>query len=94
MNQRGFAVIEIVLVLAVVAILGGVGFVAYNNFAAPKTTGNDSHSSANTDDYHAMSDMPTVSSTKDLDQAATSLDDPSFDIDGQSDIDSQSADFQ
>ncbi len=92
MRQRGFTIIEIVITIAVVAILAGVGFVAYNNFATPKATQVGSHTSDKSSD-HDMNTMSAVDSTKDLDEAATSLDDASFEDDGLAEINRQSADF-
>ncbi len=46
-RQDGFAHIELVLILvAVVGILGGVGYVAYNRFAAHNTLSDKTASSA------------------------------------------------
>lgn len=93
MNQRGFSIVEVVLVLAVVVVLAGLGFVAYNNFAVPKTDSNKPSQDSSQSHGHDMNDMSEVNSTKDLDQAASSLDDTSFDNDGQSEIDSEASKF-
>lgn len=92
MRQRGFTIIEIVITIAIVAILAGVGFVAYNNFAMPKATHTSTHTPDKSSD-HDMNAMSAVDSTKDLDEAAVSLDDASFEDDGLSEINRQSADF-
>jgi len=93
MSQRGFTIVEGVILVAVIVVLAGVGFVAYNNFAAPKPTDTTVGTSEDAPHSHDMNSMSQVTSTKDLDEAMTSLDDASFENDGQTDIDSQSSQF-
>lgn len=89
MFEKGFGIVEVVLVIAVLVILGGVGWVAYNNFMAPKS--NDS-SKTDTASHDEM-DMPKIESSADLEKASTSLDDASFEDDGTKEFESQTAQF-
>lgn len=76
MNQKGFSIVEIVLIVVVVAIVGGVGYMAYTNFLAPKSTDK------------TVDALPVkVESKKDLDTAATSLDNVSLDDIDSTDLD-------
>lgn len=88
MNQRGFAALEAIMVVAVVVILAGIGILAYANLAGDKHVG-ESHTDAGGNHMN----MPSISSADDLDTAAKSLDDTSFDDDGLAEIDSESANF-
>lgn len=36
MKERGFSLVEGVLVVVVVCLIGGVGYMVYSNFLAPK----------------------------------------------------------
>ncbi len=85
---EGFTIIEVVLVLAVVVIVVGVGFLAYANFAANSRQ----EVSQGSMDTHDMA-MPSISTAEDLDKASDALDDTSFDNDGQAEIDKESANF-
>lgn len=88
-RNKGFTVIGVVLVLAVVVVIGGVGLLGFVNFTANKE---QESSHANIDSHDDMA-MPSISTTNDLDKAAQALDDTSFDDDGQAEIDNESANF-
>jgi Tfp pilus assembly protein PilE len=93
-QQTGFTIIEAVLILAVVVVLSGVGYLAYNNFVAHKTTDDTTaNTTSHTDASGKSMAMPSISSTSDLDTAAKSLDDTSFDNDGLSQIDNDAGNF-
>lgn len=63
-NRKGFAIVEFVLVVAVLAVLGTVGYLAYNNFVAPKPT-----------EEAALSTQPVkINNAKDLDAVNSELD--------------------
>lgn len=95
MNQQGFTIVQIVAVVASIVVLAGAGLVAYNvlNPAAPKESHVQGRSSSVHEKDHDMDTMSEVSSSADLDEAAQSLDDPSFDNDGLSELDAAAAKF-
>lgn len=71
-RTHGFSVVEVGLVIAVIAILGGLGFVFYNKWAASqaKTAQTSTTQSATT----AATTAPTITKASDLDKAASTLD--------------------
>ena len=66
-NQSGISVGEIVLVLAVIGLMGALGYMFYANQIEPP----DSEQQAQTSDVPVA---PEVNSTDDLDKASTTLD--------------------
>lgn len=70
-NQSGFSVVELVIVLAVVVVLGFVGYSVY------KSQNNKTDDTTTTSQSATASDVPsapTINSTSDLDEAAIMLD--------------------
>lgn len=97
MNQHGFSLVQIVAVVATIIVLAGVGFVAYSALNPPAAKHTESHAQGDSSDTHNkdhdMNTMSDVSSAADLDEAAQSLDDPSFDDDGLGELDAAAARF-
>jgi prepilin-type N-terminal cleavage/methylation domain-containing protein len=77
-NQDGFTAVELVIVVVIIAILSFVGYTVYNRQnakAASNTTPVVSSPSSNpAASAHDVASAPTISSTADLDKAATMLD--------------------
>lgn len=82
--SRGFSPVEIIIVITIVAVIGGLGYVAYKNISSNQLK---SDSSAETTQSAPTEETPVkVESTKDLDTVTTQLDDIAID-------DSDSASF-
>lgn len=73
-RQKGFSIVETVLILVVLAIVGAVGYLAYTNLIVP--TKNDT---ANREKADTASQPVKVNDTKDLDTVSTQLDQMSVD---------------
>ncbi len=71
-SQRGFSIVETLIVLVVVAALGFVGYKVYARQHSATTTASNSQSagSATAD----VATAPDVKTASDLDKAATTLD--------------------
>ena len=82
-QQRGFSLIEGLLIVAVLVIVGVVGYLGYSNFIAPKS---DSTKAADTQPVK-------VESTSDLKKADTALDDVALDDSDSSQLDNITDDF-
>lgn len=76
MKERGFSLVEGVLIIVVVGLIGGVGYMAYSNFLAPKST--------ETADVKPVK----VESKKDLETVDKTLDTVSLDDVDTTDLDS------
>lgn len=63
-NYKGFSIVEILLVFALVAVIGTVGYLAYNNVFAPKGS----------NDASVSIEPVKVNNTKDLETVNTELD--------------------
>lgn len=72
-NNRGFSVVEVVVLLAVLVIIGALGYVAYNNLIL-----NNDSQSASSDESALTADSLTspvvIKSSSDLDKIAEELD--------------------
>ena len=85
MKNRGFTIVEAVLVIVVVGIITTLGFVAYNQFVKPKTIQTSSATETS---------VTTVNSSADLDTVASDLD--AIDLSDKNDtmtLDTQTANF-
>lgn len=87
-SQRGFSIVEGVFVVIIVVIIGAVGYLAYNNFVAPKASTTNTAS-----DPSASSPPVTVTSTKDLDTVSSTLDNLQLDDSDSGSLDSASNSF-
>lgn len=76
MKERGFSLVEGVLVVVVVGLIGGVGYMAYTNFLTPKA------------DKTADAQPVKVESKKDLETVDKTLDTVSLDDVDTTDLDS------
>lgn len=65
-GREGFSIVEGLLITAVLVVVGAVGYLAYSNLLAPKTT-NDTTNAA------AAAKPVTVASSKDLDTVNNDL---------------------
>lgn len=94
--SRRFGVIQGVAVGAVLVVCVGIGFAGYTimsqSVAYEQQPAVESTKPAESHD-HDMNTMSDVADSGDLDTALTSLDDASFENDGQSEIDAQAAGF-
>lgn len=80
-KRDGFSAVEIVMIIAVAVIVGTVGWMAYSNLYAPKSTDETSQkSSVKTDDV-------TVKSESDLDKVDTALNDINLDDTDSAELD-------
>lgn len=86
--QQGFGVIEGLMIVVALVIVGAVGYVGYNTFM---TNGNPDGSDSGAVSSHA--EVPTINSDADLDKAAKSVDDTSYDKDGAGEVDSLADQF-
>jgi Tfp pilus assembly major pilin PilA len=68
-HTKGFSVVEIGLVIAVVAIIGGLGFVFYNKWSANQAT-----TAQTTTSSPVATGAPAISKTSDLNAATKTLD--------------------
>lgn len=84
-KQLGFSVVEGVLVVVTLAIVGAVGFLAYNNFGAPKDSGSAQSTKTNND--------VKVESKEDLSKVDKSLDDVLLEDSDSTQIDSAAETF-
>lgn len=75
-NQSGFSPVELVIVIAIVAVLGFVGYSVYDRQSSKTADVTGTSQSATASD---VAPAPAVSSTSSLDEAAATLDqtDPS-----------------
>lgn len=76
-NQSGFSIVEVLIVVAVVAVLSFVGYTVYDRQQV-KTTDSESNTTQQiTDQSSSATDVksaPTINSTEDLDKAEAILD--------------------
>lgn len=79
MHTKGFSIVEVGLIIAVIAIIGGLGVVFYNKWQASHQT----QASTSTTSAAQSTAVPTVTKTADLDTASTALD--STDVTSSSD---------
>ena len=92
--RKGFSVVEIVIILAVVGIIGALGYTVYKNQTAKNSTADQTTSQAAT--ASDVKSTPAIKSTADLDTAAATLDqtDPNgSDTSDASQLDTQLSDF-
>lgn len=68
-HAKGFSVVEVGLIVAVIAVIGGLGFVFYNKWQASQQT----QASTSTSKPALSSVAPTITKTADLDKAASVL---------------------
>jgi Tfp pilus assembly major pilin PilA len=85
-HSKGFSVIEIGLVISVVAIIGGLGFVFYNKWSASQST-----TAQTTVPAKAPAAVPTISKTSDLTAASATLD--SADVTSSADTNALNSDL-
>jgi prepilin-type N-terminal cleavage/methylation domain-containing protein len=71
-SQHGFSIVETLLVVAVVVVLGLVGYKVYHR--QHDTTATNSSQSTGSATANDVASAPEVKSTSDLDKAATTLD--------------------
>lgn len=69
-HTKGFSVVEIGLVIAVVTIIGGLGFVFYNKWSANQAT----TAQTTTKSSPVATSAPAISKTSDLNAASAALD--------------------
>ena len=75
-RQKGFSIVETVLILVVLAIVCAVGYLAYTNLIVPTRNDTENREKADT---AAASQPVKVNETKDLDTVSTQLDQMSVD---------------
>lgn len=91
-QNKGFSLIEGILVLVVIAIVGLVGYLAYTNFIAPD---DESVTSSNTTQQQEEAEPVVVESSEDIDSAIKALDDISIEDESDSaSYDSVTKDFE
>lgn len=86
-KTNGFSIIELVIILVVIGIVGGLGYVFYNRITQPAKDGVASSSQQATP-------LKSIDTAADLDKASSQLD--SIDVSDSQDInslDSQAANF-
>lgn len=71
-NKNGFSIIEAVVLLAVVVIIGTLGYMAYNNFVANKDSG--TASTTDTTSKSISTSPVVIKSNSDLNSIANELD--------------------
>ena len=79
--NKGFSVVEGILILVVVAVIGFVGYLAYTNFLAPADSTESSDYSA--DKSQVDTEPVKVNSSEDLDAAISELDKVSIEDDSE-----------
>lgn len=87
-HTKGFSVIEVGLVIAVVAIIGGLGFVFYNKWSANQST---TAQTTTTKPAQSTTAAPTISKTSDLNAASATLD--STDVTSSADTNALNSDL-
>jgi Tfp pilus assembly major pilin PilA len=96
-KQKGFAFIELLLIVAVVAVIGLVGYKIYNDRSKTVTSESPTSSTSNKEPASAtVSPAPAVQTSADLDKASQTLDqnDPATANSADSaQLDKDSADF-
>lgn len=70
-HVKGFSIVEVGLVIAIIAIIGGLGVVFYNKWQASHQT---QASKTSTPTAQTTTATPTITKTADLDKAASTLD--------------------
>lgn len=94
-NSSGFSAVEIVLVVAVVALLGFIGWRFYTiqrDNAADGTSQSSTAPAQNSTKSNAVPAAPEIKSTQDLDTAEKTLDGTNTDSDS-SQLDSETSGF-
>ncbi|USN96169.1 MAG: hypothetical protein H6797_03765 [Candidatus Nomurabacteria bacterium] len=71
-NKNGFSIIEAVVLMAVVVIVGTLGYMAYNNFVANKDSG--AASTTDTASKSISTSPVVIKSNSDLNSIANELD--------------------
>lgn len=87
LKTNGFSIIELVIILVVVGIIGGLGYVFYNRITQPAQS--DVAGSS-----EQAASLKSIDTTADLDKASSQLD--SIDVSDSQDVnslDSQEANF-
>ena len=75
-----FSAVEIVIAVVTIAIIGFLGYSFYANYQKSQMKTNDSLQSAET------TDAPAITSTEDLDKAASVLDESDLETNSSSDL--------
>ncbi|MES2971285.1 MAG: hypothetical protein V4702_03130 [Patescibacteria group bacterium] len=92
-NQSGFSAVELIIILAVVAGLGFVGYTVYDRQPDKKTTDNTSQQPKNESATATdVGSAPEIKSTSDLDKASATLD--QTDPDGSNSTDASQLDSE
>lgn len=88
-NKNGFTIVEIVILIAVLAIIGALGYMAYNNLIAGNSTNSKDAASSN------QTVAPVVvKSSSDLEKVTKELDAMSLeDSDSTSQLDTAASSF-
>ena len=79
-SRSGFSAVEIVIAIVTVAMIGFLGYSFYANYQKNQMKTNGSLQSAET------TDAPAITSTEDLDKAASVLDESDLETNSSSDL--------
>lgn len=87
-TKRGFGLAGIVVIVVGGIIVAALGYLAYSRIVGSNTPAT-TQTEQTRGHIHDTMKMPSVDTSKDLDQAIKSLDDTSFDNDGNTELDAQ-----
>jgi uncharacterized membrane protein YebE (DUF533 family) len=79
-SQLGFSAVEIAIVVAVIVIIGFLGYTFYNNYLHKQAQVGESSKTSDVDD------APVITTTKDLDKANSTLDDSDLESNSKDDL--------
>jgi len=85
MSKKGFTIVEVLIVVAILAVIGLLGWTYYNKFFGSDTGSQESSTNTTT----SSTTMPEVKSSSDLQKAADAVN--AIDVDGSVDTSDISA---
>lgn len=88
-RSAGFSVVEIIIVVITLALLGGIGYLAYTNFVSKPAD----ETAITTNKSTKAKDDASVNSSEDLDKVTSELNSTSLDDSDGSELDSATDDF-
>lgn len=88
-TKKRFGLSEGIVVVVAIIIIAALSYLAYSRIVGSDTSKTHTNAQQADGHIHDTMQMPSVNTTDDLDKATQSLDDSSFEKDGNADLDAQ-----